>query len=121
MTNRLDDSEAPASTKPMMPGEVRTFNGFDRSGQIVKTVEVRRTNRPYVYDLCDAYNKAMRSDAKRTGARYEVNHAGELQLTFPRKFSEDLTLELDANRERERRDWQHRQRYPVTDQREAAE
>lgn len=118
MTNRLDDGwtgKAP-DLGPMQIGERRTFTAT----QGTKTITITRTDRPYAFDLCDAYNDALMPEARANGLCYEVNGSGEVQLCFPRSFSEALTKELERKRERERQDWKHRHRYPASAVRDEA-
>lgn len=110
-------AEARADLGRMQVGEERIYTATDKEGRVLKEIKIVRTDRPYVYDLCDAYNQAISPDAEARGLSYEVVN-GEVKIGFSQAFSKKLTKELEAKMERERRDYIHRQRYPM---REAAE
>lgn len=93
-------------------GETRTVFAKDKGGEIIKTIHVTRTNREYVYDLADAYNRAMPDVQRRMGLEWFVLPSGELKLGEARGYSEHRTRELEREREQERRRWiaNHRER-----------
>ena len=63
------------------PGEVRTILAKDReTKETVKTITLHRTNRPYVFDLRDAYNDARTREALARGVEWYVNRAGDLKI-----------------------------------------
>lgn len=71
--------DRPFTAAPMEPGDVRTYTATDpKTGEVVKTITVRRTRREYCYDLCDAYNEAR----PHGGMEYFVVN-GEVKLGFP--------------------------------------
>lgn len=90
---------------PLRPGDVRIIHAKDKNGNIIKTYTLRRTERPYVEDLCDAYNEGLGHD----GPRWFVAENGELRMGFPQEFSVALTKELERKAEGERRRWVSRQ------------
>lgn len=82
---RLNDGSHSGSggDGPMKPGDTKTIVAKDpKTGEVVRTYTLVRTERPYVYDLCDAYN------GSRTKADVEwyVTHTGELKLGEPAKI-----------------------------------
>lgn len=100
----------------MRPGEKKTWTVKDKdTGAVVRTVNLTRSNRPYVYDLCDAYNDSMAADAVARGCRWEVMPNGELKLGYPQSFTDENTTKLKAEAERERQQYNHRQAYPMRD------
>lgn len=64
------------------PGMTRMVEAKDKSGNILKTLTVYRTDRDYVYDLADAYNAGMDASARQRGAQWQVGHNGELKLGY---------------------------------------
>jgi hypothetical protein len=70
-------------------------------------VSIERTARPYVYDLCDAYNDKR----KRLDVEWIVGLDGNLHLQFvqsPQRTKDDL----DRKAEAQRQEWLHRHRFP---------
>lgn len=112
--NPLDDGEGGGGSRgtggPMQPGDVHTIHAKDpKTGEIIKTFTLQRTARPYVYDLCDAYN-AERSDAViRNGGEWYVTPHGELKLGDSSHWTSRRTRELDAQAERDRQLWKQSQ------------
>jgi hypothetical protein len=49
------------------PGDTRIIDVKDKSGNVIKTITVYRTEREYIYDLCDAYNASRSAHAKGQG------------------------------------------------------
>lgn len=98
--DRLNDT--PESGRgPMSPGDVRIVHVKDGQGQIVNTLTIHRTNRPYAYDLVDAYNAArLRHDVE-----WFVNASGDPQLGDAVGFNEQNTKRLERKAERERQEW----------------
>ena len=72
---RLSDAP-PSATGPMQPGDQRVIHARDKHGEIIKTIIIKRTTRPYVEDLCDAYNEANTNPA----VEWFVAENGELKL-----------------------------------------
>lgn len=107
--SRLSD-EVPASSGEgrMKVGDVRTINVKDKDGMIVKTMTLTRTHRPYVDDLCDAYNAARAQNVIDMGGEWYVNHRGELKLGESQAFSLARTKNLKDRAERNRQDWKDR-------------
>ena len=94
----------------MNPGETLQFNAKAADGTVGRTITVRRTTRPYAYDLCDAYNAA----STRTDTEWIVTITGELKMIERQDWSVAYAKAGKANAERDRADWKHRQTYPVT-------
>lgn len=93
MTNPFETTVGPA----FQPGESRTVSTKDG-----KIVFIHRTDRPYVEDLCDAYNDAMAEDARQRGLRWQIAHNGELRLGFPDEVTRANTKRIERDRETER-------------------
>lgn len=86
MTNPLRDgySAVPLGRREPQPGEtitipIKTMDGKD----IGRTLVFTRTNRPYVDDLCDAYN----ANRTRRDVEWFVNTNGEIKLRHARDES----------------------------------
>jgi hypothetical protein len=78
MAKLTDGTEAKAGD--LKPGETRTWHARDKdTKEIIKTFVLTRTERDYVYDLCDAYNDARTQDAIERGVEWFV-HNGELRI-----------------------------------------
>lgn len=74
---RLNDSSVFDTRGQLAIGDTRTITATDpKSGEVVKQYTLVRTSRPYIYDLCDAYN------ASGKGGWY-VDHAGGLKIGDP--------------------------------------
>lgn len=86
---------------PMEPGDVRIVEVKDRNGQVTKTITIHRTDRAYVYDLCDAYNAAR----TRQDIEWYVSAAGELKLGEPGDWTRNHTDHLARKAERDRQEW----------------
>jgi hypothetical protein len=82
---------------PMMPGDQRVVTD-PKSG---RTITITRTARPYVQDLCDAYNTALTRD----DVEWFVTDIGELKLRDRPAWTERHTKDLDRHAERERQEW----------------
>ena len=78
MTNPFDKFAGPSGGNgggPMQPGDTRAILVKDKAtNEVVNTLTLRRTTRPYVHDLCDAYN-----DGRQPGP-WHVAENGELRL-----------------------------------------
>lgn len=94
---------------PMKPGETKVIHVKDKAtGAITKTITLHRTTRPYVEDLCDAYNDAMSESARQRGLLWYVAN-GELKLGDHLDFNRWKTGQIEAQTERERQDWKRAQ------------
>jgi hypothetical protein len=113
MTGLNDGWKADApQQRPMEIGEKRIINVRDKSDVIIRQVTLTRTARPYVYDLCDAYNDGLSAEREARGIRWQVTQAGELKLGFPEEFTNHNTHAMKDRAERKRQDWLHRHRFP---------
>jgi hypothetical protein len=77
----LERQRAPTASggAPMQIGETRIVTARDpKTGEVVKEITIVRTAREYVYDLCDAYNRARPNDK----IEYFVIN-GEVKLGLP--------------------------------------
>jgi stalled ribosome rescue protein Dom34 len=91
----------------MEPGETRTISVPG------KTLVINRTNRTYAEDLCDAYNEARTPEARARGLSYHVEN-GSVAIGFSQEWSVEHTKQMERRTERERQDFNHRQRYPIS-------
>jgi hypothetical protein len=83
MTNPLDSGGSNGGGgygNDLQPGETRVILAKAKDGTVLKTIVLHRTNRPYVMDLCDAYNDARTVEALRRGVEWYVNAAGALRI-----------------------------------------
>jgi hypothetical protein len=92
MSNPLTDRTATTDTRILLPGDERTVVTKDgRSFTIV------RTSRPYVWDLCDAYNEAL----TRPELEWRVDVAGNLKLDHRQDWSRQNSRWQQSRRETE--------------------
>lgn len=96
MTNPLD-GPPPSQGRDLRPGETRVVHAKDKSGNVIKTITVHRTEREYVYDLCDAYNDARPADAEDRGVEWYVAPNGELRIGTSAEWTRD-NLKREAGR-----------------------
>lgn len=82
-------------------GDVRTLTARDRDGSVTKTFTLHRTNRPYVEDLCDAYNVGRDHEE----LRWVVTPGGELKLTHDLAWSRGNLKASKQSIEFERREF----------------
>lgn len=108
----MRSAESVSSGSTIRPGDVRTINARDKEGQIIRTLTLYRTDRPYAEDLADAYNDALPDEQRRMGLQWMVMPNGELKLGEVNGYSERRTKELERDREEERRRWIWRHRNP---------
>jgi len=64
-----------------------------------------RTGRPYVFDLCDHYNRTMHPTARERGGEWFVDNQGQVRLGQNLEWSEANTRRIAATQERERDEW----------------
>lgn len=86
-------TEAAANNNPMVTGESRTYEGTWKDSGARKACTIYRTNRPYVYDLCDAYNASRSDTAKANKLEWFVDKSGGLQLGKPADLIEKEAAE----------------------------
>lgn len=97
----IDRPASGGGNGPMKPGDVRTIQPKDpKTGEITKTFTLHRTDRPYVYDLCDAYNDAR----TRFDIIWIVAANGELKLVDDLDWQRSRTEEISKRHERERQE-----------------
>lgn len=104
--NNPDGEIGSSTSSPMKPGDVRTIVD-PKSG---KVITLHRTERPYVEDLCDAYNEAMSVEAKRRGLGWHVDDGGQLKLADKASFSARQTKSLARKEEYDRQQWKRNNR-----------
>ena len=77
---RLNDGAAPY--RAMSIGETRNLHNRDKTTkEIISTYTLTRTARPYVDDLCSAYNAGI--DTYGDDPRWYVAQNGELKIVWP--------------------------------------
>jgi hypothetical protein len=91
------------------PGETRIIEAKDKSGNLVKTYTIYRTNREYVHDLCDAYNAGMDPSARQRGLEWFVAPSGELKLGDSAEWSRGNRKRNEQRLETERARYLRRQ------------
>lgn len=84
------------------PGETRVIHAKDKSGNILKTITVRRTERDYVHDLCDGYNRARSQEVIDRGLEWFVAPNGELKLGDNAGWSRANLKRIESRNETER-------------------
>lgn len=86
----------------VLPGQMVTIRRVDKEGrEIGPPIVFQRTTRPYVDDLCDAYN----AHRTRDDVEWYVTEGGELKIGVPSGFTANLTKQIKRNMEQERREW----------------
>lgn len=83
----------------MKPGDTRTWSTES------KTYTLTRTDRPYAYDLCDAYNKARTRD----DLEFYVDPNGNVKMGTPEAFTKRHTEAIQRRHEQERDQWKRAQ------------
>lgn len=99
---KLTDGLGGGGGHELAPGEVRTVHAKDAAGNIVKTINIVRTGRDYVFDLCDAYNDARSGDARQRGIEWYVAPNGELKLGDNAAWSRHNAKRIEGCNETER-------------------
>jgi hypothetical protein len=100
MAKLTDDTDTGA--RDIKPGETRTILAKDKSGNILKTMTLHRTERDYVFDLCDCYNKGRTDEAKDRGLEWFVAPNGELKLGDNAAWSRANLKRIESRNETER-------------------
>lgn len=112
MANRLSAAASGGGNSggPMKPGDVRTvpIKDFKTGADTGRFLVITRTHRPYVEDLCDAYNAARTNP----NVEWYVTERGELKLGTPERVAIGHTRALDRQAEDERQRWIARHRQP---------
>lgn len=98
--SKLD--KAPAKARPLEPGDVLTIPVRDNIGGIIKTIQIVRTSRDFVFDLCDAYNAARSDDALDRGIEWFVGPGGELKVGIADSWSRSNRRQVESRAETER-------------------
>lgn len=99
-----------AGSETLNPGDTRIVNVKDRSGAIIRTVTIHRTTRRYELDLLDAYNASL----SRTDIEWALDDSGNLYLRDKANWTAAHTRSMDDRADRDRQEWQRRQRNPVS-------
>ena len=107
MVNPLGGDTAGRSNRTLRVGESRVVNIKDKAGVIVDTLTIVRTERPYAFDLCDAYNTKLTNN----NVKWVVGHDGNPHLEFI-QCPVERGRELARKAEAERQKWLHRHRNP---------
>ena len=115
MANPLDDKAAAQGfARQMRVGDERLIQIRDNKGLLIKTLNLKRTNRPYAFDLCDAYNMINNPELAaeaRSDVIWMVGNDGNPHIQFSQNAAE-LKRELDAKAEAERSRWKQGQAVP---------
>lgn len=103
-TNPLVDRRESGGTGggDISPGETRTILAKDKQGNILKTMTLYRTDREYVYDLCDCYNAHRTEAAKERGVEWYVAPNGELKIGDSAAWSRRHAKQAESHNETER-------------------
>jgi hypothetical protein len=73
MANPLDRAmPTNIGTQNMIPGETRFIECRDSKGMVFRSYVITRTDRPFVYDLSDAYNDSPTEAMRENNLRYFV-------------------------------------------------
>ena len=102
MANPLKSGSFSGGGAELKPGETRAFEAKDTSGNVLKVITVRRTERDYVFDLCDAYNDARTQEAKDRGVEWFVAPNGELRIGDGNAWSRANLKRIESRNETER-------------------
>ena len=97
---RLNEG-SPSAAPALKPDDIKHIQVKDKDGSVLKTLTLKRTDREYVHDLCDAYNDA----STLRDHEWFVTANGELKLGDKPGFSQALARETADRNERERRRW----------------
>jgi hypothetical protein len=84
------------------PGSTRMIDVKDKSGNIIKTLTVYRTDRDYAYDLADAYNDGLDPSSRQRGLQWFVGPSGELKLGDNSAWSRSNLKRIESRTETER-------------------
>jgi len=102
---RLSDDTASSGGK-MRIGEQRTLTARDKeTREIIKTYTLTRTDREYIYDLCDAYNDGRTEDQKHSGIEWFITSTKALALGFCQPWADYHTNQMKRAAEGERQRW----------------
>jgi len=99
---KLTDSIGQSGGGDLKPGETRTILAKDKQGNILKTMTLYRTEREYVYDLCDCYNAHRTEEAKERGVEWYVGPSGELKIGDSAAWSRHTAKQTESRNETER-------------------
>jgi hypothetical protein len=98
---KLTDDEG-CGPGDIRPGETRTILAKDKSGNILKTMTLFRTERDYVHDLCDCYNAHRSQEIIDRGLEWFVAPNGELKLGDNAAWSRANLKRIESRNETER-------------------
>lgn len=106
MANPLGGSGGTGDDGSLRPGESRSYTAKDKkTGEEARQFTVHRTDRPYVFDLCDAYNASLKPEARERGLQWRVLPNGELKLEFSDEAARKITKQIEIDLETERSKW----------------
>ena len=93
-------------------GEARPIIVRDKDGSVIQTLLLKRTSRPYAFDLADAYNfDANGNKISAPGMIWVVGNNDSLHLENE-QAPKDLTGAMEGRNEAERQKWIHRHNHP---------
>jgi hypothetical protein len=106
---KFDDAPPQRSASSLAIGETRSIAVKDRDGSLTEVLELHRTARPYAFDLADAYNRRATGNQS---VEWVVCADGSMHV---QNLQSPYRLKTQAENaaEAERRQFNHRQRYPV--------
>lgn len=102
MANPLASGGSNGGGGDLRPGETRTILAKDKQGNILKTMTLYRTERDYVHDLCDGYNRARSQEVIDRGLEWFVAPNGELKLGDNAGWSRANLKRIESRNETER-------------------
>lgn len=107
MNNPLGRSQATSFGTNLRYGDRMSVTGTSKDMAHSKTIEIVRTDRPYIDDFVDASNGPL----KDSGMEWVVGAGGGMHLQF-KQSPKALTEELKVLAEQDRQRWLHRHRFP---------
>ena len=107
MNNPLGRGEQPRAKTNLRYGDRMNITGTSKDMAHSKTIEIVRTDRPYIDDFVDASNGPL----KDSGMEWVVGAGGGMHLQF-KQSPKALTEELKVLAEQDRQRWLHRHRFP---------
>lgn len=114
MAKLTETSGGRAPFANMAIGETRMHRTVNEKLGIDRPITLTRTDRDFVFDLCDAYNNSMEESARRRGMQWIVLPTGDLKLDFSVDASRQVTQRIENRKETERAAFIRHQLNPPT-------
>ena len=108
MANPFRTDTASMGSRSLNVGETRQINVKDKDGDLIETITLHRTARPYVWDLADAYNSMKNGQDDRVWIVGDDKNLKLQSVQAPKV----LTEAMEADQEVGRQKWLHRHRHP---------